>query len=57
MMYVITNRHLNNFLEEHGLYPKYEDDRYDIAWYERNHTLYSLLEDYNIRHNYFKNKQ
>ena len=53
----ITNRHLINFLEENGVYPVVEDEKYDIAWYCRTDQLTSLLETYNIRYNYFKNSQ
>lgn len=56
-MKMIKNRHLINFLEANGLYPVDEDEKYDIAWYKRSPQLTSLLESYNIRYKYFKNKQ
>ena len=36
MEYEIRNLHIINFLEENGLYPVYEDEKYNIAWYNRN---------------------
>lgn len=57
MEYEIRNLHIINFLEENGLYPVVEDEKYHTAWYQRTPQLYSLLETYNIRYKYFKNKQ
>lgn len=52
----ITNIHLINFLEQNGVYPIEEDEKYCIAWYCRNDRLLSLLEDYNIQST-FRNTQ
>lgn len=43
----IKNRNIQNFIEENGIQPVYEE--YCLAYYRRSDKLTSLLEDYDIR--------
>lgn len=57
MLYKIANIHVQNFLEENRKYPVVEDEKYNIAWYEKDEQLLHLLDDYNIRYKCFPNNQ
>lgn len=50
----ITNRHLQNYIEERGIEPVIED--YNVCYYRRSAKLTSLLESYDIEFIGFKNK-
>lgn len=50
----VTNRRLQNFIEERGIMPEYEDDL--ASYYKRCAKLSSLLEDYEIETNIFPNR-
>lgn len=46
---------LSNYLIENKYYPIYETDTY--AEFKRTPQLYQLLEDFQIKYIYFKNKK
>lgn len=50
----ITNRHINNYLEENGCYPKYECG--DECYYKPSRKFFSLLDSYFIKYNIFHSK-
>lgn len=50
----ITNKHINNFLEEHGCLPIYENG--NECWYESTPLFVSLLDRYHIEYICIPNK-
>lgn len=50
----ISNKNIQLFLEENGIYPVKED--YEAAYYKRNPQLFSLLDRYFIRYICIPNK-
>ena len=50
----IRNLHINNYLEEHGLYPIYEE--YEYCYYERTPLLLSLLDKFHVKYSCIPNK-
>lgn len=50
----ISNTNIQNFLEENGVYPKYEE--YGVAYYKPTRKFFSLLDSYFIKYNIFHSK-
>ena len=50
----IRSLRINNYLEEHGLYPVYEE--YDECYYERTSQLLLLLDKFHVKYSCIPNK-
>lgn len=50
----ISNKHINDYLEENGYLPKYENG--NECWYKATPKLISLLDSYHIRYICIPNK-
>lgn len=50
----ITNRHLQNYIEERGIEPVYEE--YNVAYYRRSQKLREIMESFEIEFVGFRNK-
>lgn len=50
----ITNRRLQNYIEEKGILPVVEDDK--VSYYRRTPQLFSLLESFDIEFAVMPNK-
>lgn len=51
----IRNTHINNFLEEYGCYPEYEDVC-GACYYKPTRKFFSLLDKYFIRYTAIPNR-
>lgn len=53
----ISNRHINNYLEQHNCYPAEEDwNDQNVCWFEITPQFISLLEDYYVEFKCIPNK-